>query len=63
MVALLGANWTSASCRELVYPIVQTMVVLEEIGGIASHEEYEELYCYYIILLQLVFKDQLFSLL
>jgi hypothetical protein len=43
MVARLGANWTAASCRELVYPIVQTMVVLEEIGGIASHEEYEEL--------------------
>jgi hypothetical protein len=42
MVARLGANWTSASCRELVYPIVQTMVVLEEIRGIASHEEYEE---------------------
>ncbi len=42
MVARLGANWTSALCRELVYPIVQTMVVLEEIGGISSHEEYEE---------------------
>jgi hypothetical protein len=43
MVARLGAHWTSASCRELVYPIVQTMVVLEQLGGIAGHEEYEEL--------------------
>jgi hypothetical protein len=43
MVVCLSANWTSASCREFVYSIVQAMVVFKGMGGIDSHENYEEL--------------------
>lgn len=43
MVARLGQNWTAASSRCAVLPIFQTMVVDGSIGGIETHEEYEEL--------------------
>ena len=43
MVARLGLHWDAASQRVNVYPIVQSMVVLHEIGGIQSHDEFEEL--------------------
>ena len=43
MVARLSLHWDAASQRVNVYPIVQSMVVLHEIGGIQSHDEFEEL--------------------
>ena len=44
MVARLGLHWTAASLRSQVTPIVQSMVVQHNIGGIESHDQYEELY-------------------
>ena len=43
MVARLGLHWTAASLRSQVTPIVQSMVVQHNIGGIESHDQYEEL--------------------
>ena len=42
LISRLGLHWAASSCQELMYPIVQTMVVQERIGDIATHEEYEE---------------------
>ena len=43
MVARLGLHWTAASLRSQVTPIVQSMVVQHNIGGIESHDQYEKL--------------------
>ena len=43
MVARIGYHWDAASKKHLVLPIIQHMVVLNNIGGIESHDEYEVL--------------------
>ncbi len=41
MVARIGHNWDAAGAANLVGPIVQTMVVVHNIAGIESYEEYD----------------------
>ncbi len=43
MVARLGLQWFSASFRCFVIPIVQQVVVENNIAEIQSHDEYDEL--------------------
>ena len=43
LVARIGHGWDAAAMQPLVAPIVQTMVVVNEIAGITSYDEYDEL--------------------
>ncbi len=43
MVARIGHKWDAASPATLVAPIIQTMVVVHNIAGIDSYEEYDAL--------------------
>jgi hypothetical protein len=43
MIARLGLQWSSASFRCYVIPIVQQVVVENCIAGIENHDEYYEL--------------------
>ncbi len=43
MVARIGHNWDAAGAANLLGPIVQTMVVVHNIAGIESYEEYDAL--------------------
>ncbi len=43
MITRLGLHWDASSMQSLVYCMVPTMVVENNIAGIESHDEYEEL--------------------
>ncbi len=42
MVARIRHNWDAAAMQPLIVPIVQTMVVVHNIAGIESYEEYDD---------------------
>jgi hypothetical protein len=61
LLVCLCAVWTASLCQGLMYPIFQTMVVQERIGGIETNKGYEELCAAgklaEVMLLQQMWKD------
>jgi hypothetical protein len=43
MAARIEHYWDAAAMQPLIAPIVQTMVVVHNIAGIKSYDEYDEL--------------------